>query len=103
MSTNKKINLLQSIEYSNNFELIGNTLLKWNKRKKNSEVTELIKAVNQNYFYTHQLEMKQDTVDEIVSEYRLAKNRAVLRARKAESRVQELETLVQKYKDILGD
>ncbi len=89
--TDKKISLLQEIEYSNDFELVSNILLQWQKQKPNDTLDKVIAAFNRMYFYTFNIQAENEILRGIVSEYRSDKNRAIERARKSENKFNELE------------
>ena len=89
--TDRKINLLRSVEYSNDFELLSSTLIKWNELKPNDTTSKLIDANLRMFYYTFNMEEELRIVRNIVSEYRCDKNRAVERARLADLKIRELE------------
>ena len=62
----RKVENLKSIEFSNNFSLISQTLLKWKKAKSLPLLDDLIKAVTSWYFYTHDLETNRDFYEQII-------------------------------------
>ena len=89
--TDKKIDLLKSIEYSNDFNFISEVLLKWQKQKPTETLDKIIGAFNRMYFYTFNMEEEVRHMRKIVSEYRADKNRAVERARVADKKIETLE------------
>ena len=98
----KKIQNLKSIEFSNDFSIVSSKLLEWKKKKPIPELDEIISAVTNWYFYTHELETNQWYKDKIVEEYRADKLRAIERARKAEAKLEEVEKELAKYKIAYG-
>ena len=95
--TDRKIDLLKSIEYSNDFNFTSEVLLKWQKQKPTETLDKIIGAFNRMYFYTFNMEEETRHLNKIVSEYRADKTRAVERARIAE---QKIETLEKKLKNL---
>jgi len=89
-TTYLKIDTLQDIKYMNNFNLISEILLRWSKIKSNEELDRVISSMNEIAFYHLRLKEERDTLLEIVSEYRQDKNRAIMRARKAEEKLKEI-------------
>lgn len=87
----KKIDLLKSIEYSNDYEMISSIFLEWQKKKPTETLDKMIEAFNRMYFFTFNMEESVRYMRKIVSEYRADKIRAVERARKADKRIEELE------------
>tara|TARA_R100001510_G_C7655220_1_gene214267 strand:+ start:4297 stop:4566 length:270 start_codon:yes stop_codon:yes gene_type:complete len=88
------MDLLRKQIYEVNFNAIGNFLKdsyeksKGNKRK---TVLSLIKNINEMYMYTNGVDNELLISNAKLSKMRLDKNRAVLRARKAEEKLQELQ------------
>jgi len=95
--TDKKIDLLKSIEYSNDFNFLSEVFLKWKKQKSNETIDKLIAANLRMYFYTFNMEEEIRLLRKIVTEYRADKNRAIERARKSELKINELQDLLKKY------
>lgn len=89
-TTYLKIDTLQDIKYLNNFNLVSGILLKWAKLKRNDDLDSIITAMNEIAFYHLKLKEERDNMLDIVSEYRADKNRAVMRARKAEEKLKEI-------------
>lgn len=89
--TDKKIDLLKAIEFSNDFDLVSGVLLKWKEKKSTKTLEKVISANIRMYYYSFNMEESVRLMRKMVSEYRADKLRAVERARKAEKRVEELE------------
>ena len=86
---NDKIELQKEIEYYNNFEIVGKTIIKWKKAKPdNKDVIAIYDAWTQVGFYVHELIENQGYFNNSMEGYRFDKNRAVLRARKAEEKLE---------------
>jgi len=88
---NEKIALQKEIEYYNNFEIVGKTIIKWRKLKPdNKDINAIYKAWQQVGFYAHELIENQTYFNKSLEEYRFDKNRAVLRARNAEKQLDKI-------------
>lgn len=74
----------QQLQYLTSMDTALNIVKKWNDNSDNKELRELINALVDINVYVSSLELERRSFDNIVSELRLSKNRAVLRARKAE-------------------
>ena len=98
----RKVENLKSIEFSNNFSLISQTLLKWKKAKSLPLLDDLIKAVTSWFIYTHELETNKYYYEKIIEEYRSDKNRAVSRARISEEKLEKIKKELDKYKKAYG-
>ena len=100
---NKKINNLKEIDYYSNFNLVGEYIIKWKKMKEDSKpLNEMYFAWQDIGFYVHNMIIVQRHYDTSISEYRADKNRAIIRARDAEEKLEKLEKEMQKYKKIYG-
>jgi len=100
---NNKINNIREAEYYGNFNTVGEKIVKWRKAKpKNKELNEMYYAWQDVGFYAHNLITNERLYNQTISEYRADKNRAVIRARNAEQKIEELEKELQKYKTLYG-
>lgn len=97
---NAKIDLLKDMEYLTDIEMLSTLILNQIKKKETKTLTEMSGAISRIFFYVNNLQMDRKMYDKAMSQYREDKNRAVLRARKAESRVEELERELKKWKKI---
>ena len=96
---NNKLNNLREAEYYTNFNLIGEKIIKWRKAKpENKDLNEFYFAWQEVGFYVHNLITNERLYNQSISEYRADKDRAVMRARKAEQKIEELEKEITKYK-----
>jgi hypothetical protein len=98
----RKIQNLKSIQFSNDFAVISNQLLEWNKKKPIPIISKMIEAVNSWFFYTHELETTQWHWEKSLEQYRTDKIRAIQRARKAEKKLELVEQELKKYKKTYG-
>ena len=89
--TDRKIDLLKAIEFSNDFQMLSEVLLKWKKAKPTETIDKLISATIRMYYYSFNMEEEVRQMRKIVSEYRADKTRAVERARVAEKKIETLE------------
>ena len=53
-------------------------------------------------FYVHNMIIEQKHYDTSISEFRSDKNRAIIRAREAELKVEKLEKKLKEYKSVYG-
>lgn len=97
-----KVNLLKSIDYMANFQLVSDTVLDWKKKKDMPILNKMAMALSECYLYTNDLERQEWYWSKSIEEYREDKLRALERARKAEQKVQELEEQLEHYKRVLG-
>jgi hypothetical protein len=97
---NAKIDLLKDMEYLADIEMLSTLILDQCKKKETPTLTEMSKAIARIFFYVNNLQMDRKMYDKAMSQYRGDKNRAILRARKMESRVEELESELKKWKKI---
>ena len=97
---NAKIDLLKDMEYLADIEMLSTLILNQIKKKETKTLTEMSGAISRIFFYVNNLQMDRKMYDKAMSQYREDKNRAVLRARKAETRVEELERELKKWKKI---
>jgi len=98
---NPKIENLKDMEYFGNIELLGTLVLSALKKKRTDRLEQMSKAITQIAFYVSNLQTDRKMYNRAMSEFRLDKNRAVLRARKAEKENEELKIIVKKYKKIV--
>ena len=100
---NKKINNLKEIDYYSNFNLVGEYIIKWKKLKEDSKpLNDMYFAWQQIGFYVHNMIIEQKHYDTSISEYRSDKNRAIIRAREAELKIEKLEKKLKEYKSVYG-
>lgn len=97
---NAKIDLLKDMEYLADIEMLSTLILNQIKKKETKTLTEMSGAISRIFFYVNNLQMDRKMYNKAMSQYREDKNRAVLRARKAEERVEELESELKKWKKI---
>lgn len=97
---NAKIDLLKDMEYLADIEMLSTLILDQCKKKETPTLTEMSKAIARIFFYVNNLQMDRKMYDKAISQYREDKNRAILRSRKAEERVEELERELKKWKKI---
>ena len=96
--TDRKMDLLREIEYGNDFQLVSEILLRWKKLKPTETIDKTISAHNRMYFFTFDMQEQVRLMRQMVSEYRLDKNRAIERARKAEKKIETLEKKLKNLK-----
>jgi C4-type Zn-finger protein len=97
---NAKIDLLKDMEYLTDIEMLSTLILDQCKKKETPTLTEMSKAIARIFFYVNNLQMDRKMYDKAMSQYREDKNRAVLRSRKAEIKIEELERELKIWKKI---
>ena len=97
---NAKIDLLKDMEYLTDIEMLSTLILNQLKKKETPTLTEMSRAIARIFFYVNSLQMDRKMYDQAMGQYREDKNRAILRSRKAEERVLELESELKKWKKI---
>jgi len=87
----KNVALVKYDMYTDNFNKVYNLIKKKYDEKPTPRLSELLFAMHQIAVYVNSIEIDLNASDRIISDTRLAKNRAIERARKSEARVEELE------------
>jgi len=99
----KKINNLKEIQYYADFNLVGEYIMKWKKLKEDSKPLNDMYFAWQNIgFYVHNMIIEQRHYQTSLSEYRADKNRAIVRAREAEAKLEKYEQELKNYKKVYG-
>ena len=80
--------------------LLSGTILKQYNKKKTSNLEALADAIARLTFYFQENLNNKKLYKKALSEYRLAKNRAIERARKAEEENEKLKHKIKKYANI---
>jgi hypothetical protein len=94
---NKKIDNLKDLQYYGNIELLANVVLEAIKKNETPKLVEMSKAITQITFYVNNLQEERKMYNRSMSEYREDRNRAVLRSRKAEEKIEKLEEELKKF------
>ena len=99
----KKINNLKEIQYYADFNLVGEYIMKWKKLKEDSKPLNDMYFAWQNIgFYVHNMIIEQKHYETSLGEYRADKNRAIMRAREAEAKLEKYEEELKNYKKVYG-
>jgi hypothetical protein len=98
---NPKIENLKDMEYFGNMELLGALVLSALKKKKTDKLEQMSRAITEIAFYVSNLQTDRKMYNRSMSEFRLEKNRAILRARKAEKENEDLKIIVKKYEQFV--
>ena len=100
---NKKAHNLKHINYLNNFDIIANTLLEWQKKKRTDVVNDLMGTLIDINYYVTEIYTNELYFNHTVNEYRADKLRAIQRAMNAEKKIKELKPdfLITTEKDLL--
>ena len=100
---NKKINTLKDLEYFGAFTYCAEMVLKWEKMKPdNPEIKEFARSIAVVFFYVNEIQNDRLMYDKAMSEMRSDKNRAILRSRKSEAQITELQNEIKKLKSIIN-
>tara|TARA_R100001163_G_scaffold25_5_gene29 strand:+ start:250 stop:582 length:333 start_codon:yes stop_codon:yes gene_type:complete len=92
----KKINNLKEMEIWADIHYLASIILKQSKKKKSNTLDDMAAAISRLTFYFHENLNNKKLYQKAISDYRLAKNRAVERARKAEGENKKLKIKLQK-------
>tara|TARA_R110000822_G_scaffold188263_3_gene327413 strand:+ start:578 stop:877 length:300 start_codon:yes stop_codon:yes gene_type:complete len=95
---NAKIDLLKDMEYLVDIDMLTNLVLNQIKKNETPTLTEMSKAIARIFFYVNGLQVERRMYDKAMSEYREDKNRAILRARKAEVELDIVKQELLKFK-----
>ena len=96
---NKKAHNLKHINYLNNFDIIANTLLDWQKKKRTDVVNDLMGTLIDINYYVTEIYTNELYFNHTVNEYRADKLRAIQRATNAEKKIKELEKEILELKN----
>tara|TARA_R110002020_G_scaffold454245_2_gene669563 strand:- start:1373 stop:1654 length:282 start_codon:yes stop_codon:yes gene_type:complete len=89
-----KIQNLHDLEYFTNISLSSSLALKWSKaRPKNKEVQALAKALTDIAFYVHRIQGDLQKHKIAISDYRLDKNKALLKYNEIKDKFDNLKKL----------
>jgi len=88
------------MEIWGDISLLSGTILKQYNKKKTSNLEALADAIARLTFYFQENINNKKLYKKALSEYRLAKNRAIERARKAEEENEKLKLKIKKYGNI---
>jgi len=96
-SMNRKIENLKEMCYYSNISLLSEMVLDAIKKNDSDNLQKMSKAITEIAFYVNGLQMDRWAYNKSLDEYRLSKNRAIERARKAEKKIEELEDKLKKF------
>jgi hypothetical protein len=96
MSTNK-MELIKELEYVTNYETLGNKLIQWGKESNNEDIKLCKGCLAEIGIYVAHLEYERRTYEKTIESYRSDKIRALKRARRVESELNEANKIVIKY------
>lgn len=97
MNTNK-MELIKELEYVTNYQTLGNKLMKWGKESNNQDIKLCKECLAEIGIYVAHLEYERRTYEKTIESYRSDKIRALKRARRVESELNEANKIVIKYK-----
>ena len=101
---NKKIDNLKEMCYHSNISLLSEMVLDAIKKNDRDNLQKMSKAIKEVAFYVNGRQMVRWAYNKSIEEYRLSKNRAIERARKAEKKIEELQDkLDQMYEEDIKD
>ena len=96
----KKIDNYKDMEIWADISFLASTILKEYNNKKTSNLEAMADAIARLTFYFQENLNNKRLYKKALSEYRLAKNRAIERARKAEEENEKLKLKIKKYANI---
>ena len=96
MNTNK-MELIKELEYVTNYETLGNKLIQWGKNSNNEDIKLCKECLAEIGIYVAHLEYERRTYEKTIESYRSDKVRALKRARRVESELNEANKIVIKY------
>lgn len=99
---NAKIDNLKELEYLGNIQLLSTLVLEAQQKKDSEKLKEMASAIIGITFYVNNLQMDRKCYNKAMSEFRLDKNRAVLRARKADEENEQQKKEIEKLKKLLN-
>ena len=88
------------MEIWGDISLLSGTILKQYNKKRTSNLEEMADAISRLTFYFQENLNNKRLYKKALSEYRLAKNRAIERARKAEAENEKLKLKIKKYANL---
>jgi len=94
---NRKIENLKDMCYHSNISLLSEMVLDAIKKNDSDNLQKMSKAITEIAFYVNNLQIDRWAYNKSIEEYRLDKNRAIERARKAEKKAEELEDKLKKF------
>ena len=95
-----KIDLLKDMEYITDIDMLTSLVLNQIKKKETKTLTEMSKAIARIFFYVNSLQVDRRMYDKAMNQYREDKNRAVLRARKADIELEKLRKEIKTLKNL---
>jgi hypothetical protein len=95
-----KIDLLKDMEYLTDIDMLSTLILDQCKKKETPTLTEMSKAIARIFFYVNSLQVDRKMYDKAMSQYREDRNRAILRARKAEEELESVKKELVKFKKV---
>ena len=100
IQVNAKIDLLKDMEYIVDIDMLTTLVLNQIKKKETTTLTEMSKAIARIFFYVNSLQVDRRMYDKAMNQYREDKNRAVLRARKADIELEKLRKEIKILKNL---
>ena len=97
---NAKIDLLKDMEYTVDIDMLATLVLNQIKKKETTTLTEMSKSIARIFFYVNSLQVDRRMYDKAMNQYREDKNRAVLRARKADIELEKLRKEIKTLKNL---
>jgi hypothetical protein len=96
----RKIDNFKDMEIWADINLLASVILKQYSKKKTERLEEMAEAISRITFYFQENLNNKRLYKKAVSEYRLTKNRAIERARRAEEENYKLKQKIKKYGNI---
>jgi len=90
--------LIKELEYITNYETLGNKLIQWGKNSENKDIKLCKESLAEIGIYVAHLEYERRTYEKTIQSYRSDKIRALQRARRVETELEEANKFVKKHK-----
>lgn len=94
----QKIENLKDFEIYGDLELISGLILKARRKQENETNIKLTDSIARLFFYYHETRNNIRLYEKAISDYKLQRNRAILRAQKAEKSNEELKKSIENLK-----
>ncbi len=88
------------MEYIVDIDMLTTLVLNQIKKKETTTLTEMSKSIARIFFYVNSLQVDRRMYDKAMNQYREDKNRAVLRARKADIELEKLRKEIKILKNL---
>lgn len=92
---------LQGLRYAAAIDSAIKIVKGWVDKSDNAEAKEVLTGLTDIFIYNSGLELERRTFDSLIDEYKSERNRAIMRARRAEEKLEPLQKEVRELKKSL--